>query len=222
MIGDVSAGAAGASPNLPLGKVVVLLAAQTAVFVGLGMMLWHLSHRELAQFLIPSLAGALQGMAFGAALILAAWFVFTRFPTLADRLVRLQTDTYRFLGPRLPMWAIVMISLGAGIGEEALFRAGLQVWLGDHIGVPAAIAVASGVFAAFHLGKPAITALLFVIGAVFGVVYWLTGSLLAVMIGHVLYDIWALRWLHREFLRIGLFDEPEPAPTPLANSADQG
>lgn len=208
-------------PDLPLNKVVALLVAQTAVLVALGMGLWHLSGRDLAQFLVPSLTGALQGIAFGAALVAVAWFVFTRFPAIADRLVRLQTDTYRFLGPHLPMWAIVVISLGAGIGEEALFRAGLQVWLGDYVGVPAAIAVASGVFAAFHLGKPLVTALLFVIGVVFGLVYWLTDSLLAVMIGHVLYDIWALRWLHREFLRIGLFDEPQPAvaPAPLANSA---
>jgi hypothetical protein len=213
-----------AKPDLPLGKVVALLIVQTAVLVALGVGLWHLSGRGLALFLVPSIEGALQGIAFGAALILVARTLFTRFPELAEKLIRLQADTYRFLGPRLPMWAIVIISLGAGIGEEALFRAGLQVWLGDHIGVPAAIAVASGVFAAFHLGKPLITALLFVIGAMFGLVYWFSDSLLAVMIGHVLYDIWALRWLHREFLRLGVFDErePEPVPAPLANPADPG
>lgn len=211
-----------AKPDLPIGKVVALLGIQTAVMVGLGLALWHASGRELAQVLVPSLAGAFQGIAFGGGLMLVAWFVFTRFPTISERLVRLQVDTYSFLGPRLPMWAIVAISLGAGIGEEVLFRAGVQVWLGDHIGVPAAIVVASGVFAALHFGKPLITALLFVIGAVFGVVYWITDSLLAVMIGHVVYDIWALRWLHREFRRLGVFDESDADSAPLANPPGEG
>ena len=207
--------------NLSAGKIAILLAAQATVFVALGMLLWHLSGRELAAFLMPSLAGGLQGVAFGTALIVIAWASFTSFPTLADRLVRLQVDTYRFLGPRLPAWAIAAIALSAGVGEEALFRAGLQVWLGDHLGPIAAITIASGLFAAFHLGKPIITALLFGVGALFGVVYWLTGSLLTVMVGHVIYDIFALRWLQRSFVRLAVFDDPGvPAPAPLANPAD--
>lgn len=209
-----------AKPDLPLGRVVTLLAAQTAVFVAVGMALWHYSGRELANFLVLSPVGVMQGLALGGAFILAAWLMFTRFPELADRLVRLQSDTYQFLGPNLPMWAIVAISLGAGIGEEALFRAGLQVLLGDYVGIPAAIALSSAVFAVFHLGKPLITTLLFVIGVLFGVVYWLTDSLLAVMIGHVLYDIWALRYLHDSFLRMGLVGETAEVPPALANTAD--
>ena len=177
--------------NLSAGKIAILLAAQATVFVALAMLLWHLSGRELAAFLMLSLAGGLQGVAFGTALIVIAWASFTSFPTLADRLVRLQVDTYRFLGPRLPAWAI------------------------------AAITIASGLFAAFHLGKPIITARLFGVGALFGVVYWLTGSLLTVMVGHVIYDIFALRWLHRSFVRLAVFDDPGvPAPAPLANPAD--
>ena len=54
------------------------------------------------------------------------------------------------------------------------------------------------------------------VGATFGAVYWLTGSLLAVMIGHALYDIWALKYLHGEFVRLGLVCDAE---APLANSA---
>ena len=207
--------------DLSPAKIAILLATQATVFVALGMLLWHLSGRELAAFLVPSLADGLEGIAFGTALIVIAWTIFASFPTLADRLVRLQVDTYRFLGPRLPAWAIGAIAVSAGLGEEALFRAGLQVWLGDQLGPIAAIAIASGLFAAFHLGKPIITALLFGAGALFGVVYWLTGSLLTVMVGHVIYDIFALRWLHRSFLRLGVFDDPEAsAPAPLANPAD--
>lgn len=220
MAADEIAGERPAKPDLPLGKVVALLAVQTLVLIAVGLALWHFSGRDLAEFFVFSVAGLLQGLALGASFILLAWWVFAGFPDLADRLVRLQADTYQFLGPNLPMWAVVAISLGAGIGEEALFRAGLQTFLGDYLGTPVAIALSSAVFAVFHLGKPLITVLLFVIGVLFGLVYWLTDSLLAVMIGHVLYDIWALRWLHNEFLRMGIVGGPAPAP--LANTADPG
>lgn len=224
---DIDAPASRTRTGLPtralsLGAVVLLVTAQAAVFVALGLGLWHLSGRAAGDFLRLSASGAIQGAALGGAFILAAFLMFKLLPELADRLIRLQADTYSFLGPHLPMWAIVAISIGAGIGEEALFRAGLQVWLGDHIGPAAAIGLSAAGFAVFHLAKPLVTVLLFVIGAVFGLVYWLTDSLLAVVIGHVLYDIWALRWLHTEFLRMGLFDDPEPAPAPLANAADPG
>ena len=129
----------------------------------------------------------------------------------------MQAETYAFLGPKLGMPAIVFISLCAGVGEEALFRGGLQTFLGDYLGAPLAIVLSSAVFAAIHLGKPVITLLLLVVGLIFGTVFWLTGSLLAVTIGHALYDIWALRYLHCEFLRLGLVGEPAP----LANGANE-
>ena len=47
---------------------------------------------------------------------------------------------------------------------------------------------------------------------------WLTDSLLRVMITHTLYDIWALRYLHREFVRLGLVGEHV---APLANRAPE-
>lgn len=222
MKADIVPGAADPSRDLPLGKIVLLLVGQTVAFVGMGMGLWHFTGRDLANFLVPTAAGAFQGIALGGAFILSAWLVFNLLPDLADRLVRLQVETYRFLGPHLPTWAIVVISLCAGIGEEALFRAGLQMLLADYVGTVAAITLSSAAFALFHLGKPLITALLFVIGALFGMVYWLTDSLLAVVIGHVLYDIWALRYLHRSFLRLGLIDGAATEPGPLAKPVDAG
>ena len=158
------------------------------------------------------------GFGFGALLILTAAMVFRGFKGLSDQLVRLQSETYRFLGGDLGWPAIVAISLIAGISEEVSLRGGLQTLLGDHVGAPAAIVIASALFAALHLTKPLITMLLFGIGLIFGAVYWYTGSLLGVIIAHVLYDIWALRYLTREMHRLGLFDEPAP----LANSAAPG
>jgi membrane protease YdiL (CAAX protease family) len=206
--------------TITLGKAVVLLACQSGVMIAMGMLLWHLSGRDAAAFVTVSAAQAIQGLALGLALIALAFALFRGLPRVGETLVRMQAETYAFLGPRLGLGAIGFISLCAGVGEEALFRAGMQTFLGDHVGAPVAIALSSAVFAAIHLGKPVITLLLFVVGAIFGTVYWLTGSLLAAMIGHTLYDIWALKYLHGEFVRLGLLDEKPPPP--LANPVPPG
>lgn len=206
-----------AKPEISLGKALVLLGFQAIGMIALGQWLWSLSGREKAGFVSVSMTEVLQGLALGAALIALAFAMFRGLPRIAEALVRMQAETYAFLGPKLGMPAIVFISLCAGVGEEALFRGGLQTFLGDYLGAPLAIVLSSAVFAAIHLGKPVITLLLLVVGLIFGTGFWLTGSLLAVMIGHALYDIWALRYLHCEFLRLGLVGEPAP----LANGANE-
>lgn len=206
-----------AKPEISLGKAMVLLGFQAIGMIALGQWLWSLSGREKAGFVSVSMTEVLQGLALGAALIALAFAMFRGLPRISEALVRMQAETYAFLGPKLGMPAIVFISLCAGVGEEALFRGGLQTFLGDYLGAPLAIVLSSAVFAAIHLGKPVITLLLLVVGLIFGTVFWLTGSLLAVMIGHALYDIWALRYLHCEFLRLGLVGEPAP----LANGANE-
>lgn len=202
--------------SITLARAIALLLAQGAVFTAAGVGLWLWSGRSGDAFVTMSVTELELGAAFGAALVLAAATVFKLFPEVGEQLIRLQADSYRFLGPELGWPAIVLISAIAGISEEALMRAGWQTLLGDYVGAPGAIIIASALFAALHLARPLITALLFVIGVLFGIVYWQTSSLLAVVIAHVLYDIWALRYLNRETHRLSLFDDPAP----LANPAD--
>lgn len=210
---------AAAEPPISLARAIVLLALQAIGMFAVGSWLWDTSGREDDAFVTFSPEQAVLGLALGSALIVLAWVLYRSFPHNGETLVRMQAKTYEFLGPKLGWPAIVFISICAGVGEEALFRGGLQTFLGDLIGAPLGIAVSSALFAAIHLGKPAITALLFVVGALFGVAYWLTESLLTVMIGHALYDVWALRYIHREFLRLGLLGGAERA---LANTEGAG
>lgn len=200
-----------------MGKAVIALAVQAGVMVTLGMLLWHWSGRGLSDFVPFSLQDAFLGTGLGLALIAAAWTVFRILPRITEALVRMQAENYGFLGGQIGFPAIIVISLCAGIGEEALFRGGIQTFLGDQIGIPAAIGISSAAFAAIHLARPVISVMLFLIGALFGVIFWQTGSLLAVMIGHAVYDVWALRYLLNEFLRLGLVGEEAP---PLANAPD--
>ena len=193
---------------LPIRKVVIALTIQAVVMVALGYGLWRWSGRASADFVRFAGSEALLGLALGGSLITVAWAAFRLLPGIADALVRMQAKTYGFLGGKIGLPAIVAISMAAGIGEEALFRAGLQTYLSDWVGVPMAIALASAAFAAVHLARPVISLMLFLVGGLFGVVYWQTGSLLAVMIGHALYDVWALRYLLDQFVRLGLVGEP--------------
>lgn len=211
-----------AQPRLSGNTAALAIGGQGAVMAALGAGLWHWSGREIGDFVTFTTAEVLNGVIFAAVLIAVAAALFRAFPRASEHLVRLQAPTYATLGAKLGWPAIIGMSLAAGVGEEALFRGGAQTWLGDHTGVPAAIVIVSALFAAMHFGKPLITALLFVIGAVFGVVYWQTGSLLTVMIAHVLYDIWALRHVHSEMLRLGLIDPQDDDAPALANPANPG
>lgn len=148
--------------------------------------------------------GILIGVALGAGLSAIAAIGFFGWQHLTDRLVRLQAEGYGIFNTRLNLPTIIAISLCAGIGEEALFRGGMQTFLGDYTGPWVAIAISSALFAALHLPKPIIAVLVFSIGALFGIVYWLTNSLLGVMVGHALYDIFALWYVQKRVIELGI------------------
>ena len=201
--------------DIPRGRLAAGLGIQAALLVAAGLAMWAYSGRELRSFVDLGWLPALQGLAFGGLLIGAAATIFRLFPGFLEKTTRLQAKMAGLFTrkPNLPVF--VWIALCAGIGEEAAFRAGLLTLTGDAVGIPAAIVISALAFALIHLAKPLITGAIVVIGLVFGLVYWWTGSLLTVMIGHAVYDIWALQTLHRELLRLGYLDPADcPAPGP--------
>ncbi|WP_018861494.1 CPBP family intramembrane glutamic endopeptidase [Thioalkalivibrio sp. ALJ3] len=94
--------------------------------------------------------------------------------------------------------AILLISLLAGLGEELLVRGVLQTWLDTRMPAGLAIVIAAVVFGLAH----AITRLYFVfataIGLYLGLLYYLTGNLLVVVITHALYDWIVIHWYRRK------------------------
>lgn len=94
--------------------------------------------------------------------------------------------------------AILLISLLAGLGEELLVRGVLQNWLDTQLPAYLAIIIAGVLFGLAH----AITRLYFVfataIGLYLGLVYYLTGNLLVVIITHALYDWVVIHWYRRK------------------------
>ncbi len=151
----------------------------------------------------------MQGLLLAGVLTAIGVAAFKGWPDRTDWLIRAQAPGFAFVKKPMGMTAIVWISVCAGVGEELLFRAGLQTLLADHLGTVAAIAISSALFAVLHLAKPLVGLLLFAIGVALGVVYAATGSLLAVAIGHAIYDIFALSYVQKRLHELRYF-EGEP------------
>lgn len=203
-----------------------LITLQAAAFTALGAGIWYLSDRPLRAFVEFDVSQAWSGLLLGLFLIVIAAGVFFGFPRLSEKLVRLQSDTYSFLQKPFSLPAIVWISICAGVWEEAFFRGGVQTFLTDLIGDHLAIFLTSAVFAAMHMAKPVISAILLAMGLLFGYVYWASGSLLLVMIGHAVYDVFAIAYLQREMHRLQVFgsndtpDQDADATQEIENAAD--
>lgn len=194
------------------GQIAQGLGLQATAFIGLGLFMWWASGRDILSFVSFGAFDIGLGIALAAGMIFTGMIIFTSFPALSEKLVRMQAENYAFLENWLGWPMIIFISICAGFGEEALFRGGMQTWLGDYVPMWLAIGASSAVFAVIHFAKPVIAALIFAIGVFFGIAYIWSGSLLAVMIAHMLYDVYALWFLQKEMHRLRIFDGTEEAP----------
>jgi membrane protease YdiL (CAAX protease family) len=90
------------------------------------------------------------------------------------------------------------ISLLAGLGEEMLFRAVLQVWFGRCLENPAlAILLAAILFGVVHAVNSTYAVLAALTGVYLGWVFYASGNLLAPVLAHALYDFAVLLYLMR-------------------------
>lgn len=140
-------------------------------------------------------SGVFWGLALAGLLIALVLLADVALPNYMRRLNDSVVALWRQIGIQLTPNLIVCLSLGAGIGEELLFRGALQGTLAALAGPWVAVVVASIVFGLLHAASVAYFLAATVIGAVLGAAYYLTGSLLAVVVAHAVYDIWALNRL---------------------------
>lgn len=117
---------------------------------------------------------------------------------------QLQVTVRRYVAPlfrNMNPGLLLVISLSAGIGEELLFRGYCQAvvarWIGPPWGGIVALVVASVLFGVCHWISKAYALLASAMGFVLGGLFWATGSLLAAIVAHSLYDFLALLYLTR-------------------------
>ena len=92
----------------------------------------------------------------------------------------------------IPWWGILVLSVFAGLGEELLFRGFLQSALSGFLPPAAALAVASVVFGLAHWITRAYAVFATLLGAYLGLLFLVTGNLLAPVLCHAAYDFVAL------------------------------
>ena len=135
-------------------------------------------------------------VAAGPPLLAFQWTLNSRAPAF----VRIREFLDRALVPLMREWALwqlAVISVIAGVAEEALFRGFVQGWLQTHLGAVAAVILASLAFGLAHPITLGYAVVVGIIGIYLGLLWELTGNLLVPIITHGLYDFVALIWYLR-------------------------
>ena len=185
------------------GNLASLILLQGLVGLAAGGAIWWISGRALAGFVTWREHDLIVAAAASLFLVAAMQSIVLAFPGF----LHWSADQQRMLfahGRCYSRRHILLIAVGAGVGEEALFRGGVQTFLGDHIPAWAAILSVSLVFAALHRGSRSAFAFVFAISLAFAGLFFVTGSLLGAMIAHTAFDVWALTVVQREYVRQGL------------------
>lgn len=174
-------------------KVAVLVEGGmfvVAILVGLflGAPFWAAARVDLSSAALGIVAGLV---------LLAGAMAITESPLRFA--VRMRRDIDRLLGlfrgATIPDF--LLISVLAGLGEEALFRGVIQGRLADFTGSPVAVVVASAAFGLAHFISWAYVLFAFGLGLLFGALYLWTGNIVVPMIAHATYDFVALCCVYR-------------------------
>ncbi len=159
------------------------------LIVALGLMWWS----DLIPTIDPDLVSIGAGLLFGVvAAALAVGLANTAGPGF--RRIRQDFDLMIGLFSNLRLIDLALISVLAGVCEEALFRGFIQTWIGTWTSPVLAIAGAAVIFGLTHAISRPYVVFVTILGAALGLLYHLTGSLVSVMLAHAVYDLIALSW----------------------------
>ncbi len=135
-------------------------------------------------------------------LALLAGLMTARNPRIS-RFRQKQLRYFAGLGFRFTPLRIILMSLGAGIGEELLFRGAIQGHLATLISPPLAIVIAASLFGVLHMANATFMVLAGLIGAYLGFIFAVTDNILVPIIAHTVYDVIALAITQRMMDRQG-------------------
>lgn len=111
-------------------------------------------------------------------------------PIMQDHMRTLRTFTHSFSWP-----VLVILAVLAGVGEELLFRGFIQGWFMGQGWPWIGILVGAIIFGVVHYLSWLYCLLATGLGLLLGIVYWLTDSLLLVMVWHGVYDLVAIAYI---------------------------
>lgn len=118
------------------------------------------------------LGGALYGFSY----------LFSCSPWTLTKSMKELLATLRSLFQNFTWLQIIIVSILAGVGEELLIRGVLQTFLIGHSNPLIGIVIASLIFGLLHFMTKVYVLLTFLLGLLFGVVFYYTNSMLLVML----------------------------------------
>lgn len=129
-------------------------------------------------------------------IILLDLFMRTKHRGLA-RFRESQIEFFRTIGFRFTPARIALLAIGAGVSEELLFRGVLQTWIEGGMPLAWAIVLPNILFGALHARTALYAVIAGLVGVYMGVLFAISGNLLAPIIAHGLYDWIALIYTQR-------------------------
>ncbi len=133
--------------------------------------------------------------------MLAFMGILERFPI--GNLKEMTTDKIAPMFSSFSLWQMLAVAVSAGVGEELLFRwfiqQGIAEWIATSKGWLAGLWIASCLFGACHWINATYAVITIVIGIYLGWMMLATGSIIAPMIAHGLYDLIALVYLKWQY-----------------------
>jgi membrane protease YdiL (CAAX protease family) len=174
-------------------QFVLAALVSSGFMAGLALLIDSQAGFGLIEQLIPTWEGVALGIALTLPMVAMLMVIMAAPLPFLERFRDQQIADFVKKGVDFGWVPIILISFGAGFGEELLFRGVLQTWLSEQVGLLLGVAVASVFFGVVHGPRPGYILVSTLIGVYLGTAYALTGSLLAVATAHFLYDIYALR-----------------------------
>lgn len=170
-----------------------------AAAFGLGFLL---NTPALAQLSFDARDAATGAAATAPLVAMLAWMMRTHWEPVV-RFRQSQIELFSTVGFAFTPWRIAVMSIGAGVSEELLFRGVLQDWADRFLPLWAALAVTNLLFGALHARNAPYAVIAGLVGVYFGVLFAATSNLLAPMIAHALYDAVAFEFTRRAIARSG-------------------
>jgi len=168
--------------------MVAGMAVTLAAAFGFGLLL-ETPPAATLRFEAPALIAGV--LATAPLVLLLEWFMRTGHPPLA-RFRESQIGFFAGIGFRFSPLRIAVLAIGAGVTEELLFRGVFQTWAAGELPLFLALLLPNILFGALHWRTTLYAVIAGLVGVYLGVVFLMTGNLLAPIVAHALYDAVAL------------------------------
>ena len=178
----------------PPGMLWIALAFEAGLVLVALALGWILGIAPFAQAFVHA-GDLLLGLVATTPMLLVLWWGLTRPDGAIGFATRqaAQLTQQLFAGASVP--GLLLLSMAAGFGEEALFRGVLQPLFSNFGGEIAGLVLASVVFGLAHALSRAYAVLAALIGVYLGGLYLVTDNLMVPIVTHSAYDFVALLWL---------------------------